>query len=105
MKRGRWAGPGILLLALLAPLAAARGGDEWALSGSVETVETLALSGGAYALEPEVAPRRAPQGEGYVLTPDGASFTETGAGGACACFNLIFADDFEGGTTGEWDLP
>jgi hypothetical protein len=102
MERGRSAGPGILLLVALAPLAAARGGDEWGLSGSVERV---ALAGGTYALEPELAPRRAPQGEGYVLTPDGASFAETGAGGACACFNLIFTDGFESGTTGEWDLP
>lgn len=102
MKRGRSVGPRILLLLALAPLAAARGGDEWALSGSVGPV---ALSGGAYALEPEVAPRQAPQGDGYVLTPDGASLAEAGAGGACACFNLIFADDFETGSTGEWDLP
>lgn len=101
MKRGLRVGPGIVLLAALAPLAA-RGGGEWELSGSVEKV---ALAGGDYALDPEVAPRRAPQGEGYVLTPAGSALPATGAGGACACFNLIFADDFESGDTGEWDLP
>lgn len=95
MRRGRWVGPGILLVSVLAPLAAARGTDEWDLARSVEPV---ALAGGAYALEPEVAPRRSPQGEGYVLTP-------AGAGGPCACFNLIFGDDFESGDTGAWSLP
>ncbi|MCB1009406.1 MAG: hypothetical protein KDB94_10995 [Acidobacteria bacterium] len=102
MKRVRWVGPGFLLFSALAPLAGAHGGDEWDLSGGVENV---ALAGGTYALEPEVAPRRAPQGEGYVLTPAGVAPREAGVGGACACFDLIFADDFESGDTGEWDLP
>jgi len=62
-------------------------------------------AGGDFHLESRIAPRRAPQGEGYVLVPGASAHRETGAGGACACFNLIFADDFETGSTGEWDLP
>jgi len=64
-------------------------------------------AGGAFRLESRIAPRRSPQGEGYVLTPPGfpAPDGEAASGAACFCADVIFEDDFESGDTGAWNAP
>jgi hypothetical protein len=98
MRSGTWC------LAVVLPLAFSPAGraeeaaaGRYRLTEATSRFESASLAGDGFALEGAVAPRNAPQGEGFVLHPEGTV--------GCACFDRIFADGFEAGDTSAWSLP
>lgn len=93
------------LLAGLGAGAAGRTGDD-PRTGRVGGPGAGSSTGDAFSLEGGVAPRQSPRGGSFVLeVAGGPGDGPQGATPGCLCFDLIFADGFESGGTGAWDVP